>query len=176
MNSCCSQPLEVIAADQHRSGESCCLVEEKTPAPTRAACPVSGTFSRKIQHRTLEHLLKPEKLASLLDVQYYYCQAPACSVVYFSNEKVPLFTTDDLTVKVFVKDHGDEVPVCYCFNWARGRIKQQITETGHSTAALEIAREIKAGHCACDVRNPKGECCLGDVNAVVKAARLMNKK
>ncbi|MGH7602017.1 MAG: putative iron-sulfur cluster-binding metallochaperone [bacterium] len=167
MNSCCTQAVEVIAADQHH-GESCCLVEEKTPAPARAECPVSGTLSRKVQRRTLEHLLKPEKIDSIQKVQYYYCKEPACTVVYFSNEDMPFFTTDDVAVKVFVKNQGAEVPVCYCFDWTRARIKQQINETGQSTAALEIAREIKAGHCACDIKNPKGECCLGDVNFVVK--------
>ncbi|MCI0694845.1 (2Fe-2S)-binding protein [candidate division KSB1 bacterium] len=169
MNSCCTQPVEVIAADQHHS-ESCCLVEEKTPAPARAECPLSGTLSRKVQRRTLEHLLKPERAAAIQKVQYYYCTEPACNVVYFSNEDVPFFATDDVSVKVFVKDQGAEVPVCYCFDWTRARIKQQIRETGKSTAALEIAREIKAGHCACDIKNPKGECCLGDVNMFVKEA------
>lgn len=176
MNSCCTQPLDVIAADKHHDEESCCLITEKTPAPAKAACPLSGTLSRKVQHRTLEHLLKPEKLGSLQNVQYYYCQESTCHVVYFSNEEVPFFTSHDVAVKVFVKDQGDEVPVCYCFNWTRARIKQEIIETGESTASLEIAREIKAGTCACDIKNPKGECCLGDVNAFVKAAKLMNQK
>ncbi|MDZ7267643.1 MAG: (2Fe-2S)-binding protein [candidate division KSB1 bacterium] len=168
MNSCCTQPLDVIAADKHHHEESCCLVTEKTPAPARMECPVSGTLSRKIQRRTLEHLLKPEKLGSLRHVQYYYCKEPTCNVVYFSNANVPFFTTDDVAVKVFVKDQGDDVPVCYCFNWTRARIKQEIRETEKSTAAIEIAREIKAGTCACDIKNPKGECCLGDVNTFVK--------
>lgn len=174
MNSCCTQPVEVIAADQHH-GESCCLVEEKTHAPARAACPVSGTLSRQVQRRTLEHLLKPEKIDSIQKVQYYYCKEPACNVVYFSNENAPFFAIDDLKVKVFAKDGGDDVPVCYCFDWTRGRIKQQLSATGSSTAALEIAREIKAGRCACDIKNPKGECCLGDVNLVVKETMLAPK-
>ncbi|NUM78748.1 copper chaperone Copz family protein [candidate division KSB1 bacterium] len=168
MNSCCTKPLEAIAAGQHKSGEDCCLVVEKTAAPARAACPVSGTLSRKVQHRTLEHLLKPEKLGFLLEVQYYYCKESTCNVVYFSNEDGPFFTTNDVAVKVFVKDQGDDVPVCYCFNWTRARIKQEIRESGKSTAAVEIAREIKAGTCACDIKNPKGECCLGEVNSFVK--------
>lgn len=172
MNSCCTQPLDVIAADKHHHEESCCLVTEKTLAPARTECPVSGTLSRKIQRRTLEHLLKPEKIGSLCHVQYYYCKEPTCNVVYFSNEDVPFFTTDDVAVKVFVKDQGDDVPVCYCFNWTRARIKQEIRETEKSTAAIEIAREIKAGNCACDIKNPKGECCLGDVNMFVKEAML----
>ncbi len=89
---------------------------------------------------------------------------------------MPFFSIDDVAVKVFAKDQGDDVPVCYCFDWTRGRIKQPIRETrkglppGQSTAAVEIAREIKAGNCACDLKNPKGECCLGDVNAFVKEA------
>ena len=179
MNSCCTQPVEVIAADQHHA-ESCCLITEKTPAPAKAECPISKTLSRKIQRRTLEHLLKPEKIDSIQNVQYYYCREPTCNVVYFSNENAPFFSIDEVAVKVFAKDRGDNVPVCYCFDWTRARIKQQIKETrkglppGRSTAALEIARAIKAGQCACDLKNPKGECCLGDVNSFVKELMLIN--
>jgi len=175
MNSCCVQPLEVIAADQHKSSDACCLVTEKTPAPARADCPISQISSRKVQRKTLEHLLNPGKVAEMQNVQYYYCTAPDCCAVYFSNENVPYFTVEDVQVKVLAKDKGDEVNVCYCFNWTRGRIKQQIKETCKSSAALEIAREIKAGHCACDIKNPKGECCLGDVNSFVKAIMFMSQ-
>jgi hypothetical protein len=168
MNSCCTQPVEAIAADQHKNGEDCCLITEKTPAPAKAECPVSGTLARRVPRRTVKHLLKSDKLDSLRDVQYYYCNEATCNVVYFTNANAPFFTTDDVAVKVFAKDPGDEVPVCYCFDWTRSRIKQQIRETGQSTAALEIAREIKAGRCLCDIKNPKGECCLSDVNKVVK--------
>jgi hypothetical protein len=27
---------------------------------------------------------------------------------------------------------------------------------------------VKAGNCACEVRNPQGSCCLGNVQATVK--------
>lgn len=168
MNSCCVQPIEVIAEDRHKSGEDCCLLTEKTPAPVKAACPISKTLSRKVQRRTLEHVLKPSQRGAIREAQYYFCHDPSCRLVYFSNEEAPAFSVDDLAVKVFAKDRGDEVPVCYCFDWTRGRIKQEIEATGHSTASLAIAREIKTGNCACDVKNPKGECCLGEVNAFVK--------
>ncbi len=172
MNSCCALPVEVIAADQHKKGDECCLVTEKTPAPTKANCPISKTPSRKVQKRTLEHLLKPEKLAELRDVQYYNCTDPTCKVVYFSNENVSYFSVDDVKVKVYAKVKDDGVNVCYCFDWTRGRIKEQIETTGKSTAAVEIAREVKAGRCSCDLKNPKGECCLGDVNSYVKSLNL----
>lgn len=168
MNSCCTLPVDMIAANQHKQDDTCCLVTEKTLAPPRAECPISHTSSRKVQLRTLEHLLKLAWLAAIQNVQYYYCTEPTCDVVYFSNEDVPHFIKDDLQVKIFTKDKGDDVNVCYCFDWTRGKIRQEIAETGNSTASLEIAQKIKAALCACDVKNPKGECCLGDVNAVVK--------
>jgi hypothetical protein len=169
MNSCCALPVEVIAADQHKKGDECCLVTEKTPSPSKAECPVSKTPSRKVQKRTLDHLLKTEKLGEVQNVQYYYCTDPACNVVYFSNNDAPSFTLNDVNVKVLTKDKNDDVNVCYCFDWTRGRIKEQIRTTGKCTAAVEIAREVRAGRCTCDVKNPKGECCLGDVNSYLKS-------
>lgn len=171
MNSCCTVPVEVIAADKHMKHDECCLVTDKTSAPSKAECPVSKTPSRKVQKRTLEHLLKPEKLGEVRSVQYYYCTDAACNVVYFSNDDTPSFTVNDVKVKVYTKDKDDDVNVCYCFDWTRGRIKEQIGTMEKSTAAVEIAREVKAGRCECDVKNPKGECCLGDVNAYVKSSR-----
>lgn len=170
MNSCCSLPVEVIAADLHKSGDACCLVTEQTAAPAKAECPVSRTPSKKVQHRTVEHLVKPEKRALIANVQYYFCAELSCDVVYFSPEESVVFTKSDILVKVFSKDSGEDVNVCYCFDWTRARIKEQINKTGRSTASVEIAKEVKAGRCLCDVKNPKGECCLGDVNRVVKEA------
>lgn len=169
MNSCCVKPIEMIAKDKHKSDEQCCFVTDVTPAPARAECPVSKTLSRKVQPRTLEHLLKPERAASVQKVQYYFCADPDCKVVYFSSETVPYFTVADVSVKVLAKEKGEDVDICYCFNWTRVRIKEEVARTGESTASLQIAKEVKAGNCACDIKNPKGECCLGDVNTFVKS-------
>jgi hypothetical protein len=45
------------------------------------------------------------------------------------------------------------------------------TKQGHTSAREMITREVKAGHCACEVRNPKGACCLGDVVRIESALR-----
>ena len=168
MNSCCSVPSKTIATDQNKNDDACCLAAEATSAPARAECPISNTSSHKVPRRTLEHLLKPEKVTTIQNAQYYYCTDPNCKVVYFSNDNVPYFTVEDVTVKVFAKDAGNDVPVCYCFDWTREQIKNEIAQTGTSSTAAQIAQEVKAGNCACAIKNPKGECCLGDVNAFVK--------
>ena len=105
------------------------------------------------------------------NVQYYYCDELSCDVVYFSEQALPYFTKDDLTVKVCHKDNGDDVNVCYCFDWTRGRIKEQIRSTGQSTASQEIAQLVKDQKCICDITNPKGRCSLGDVNRVIKEVK-----
>jgi len=145
-------------------------------APLRqASCPRSNTLSRQVHRRTLEHLLKPEKIEAVQHGHYYYCTEQHCEVVYFSVEFDSAFTVDDLAVKVFAKDQSDDVPVCYCFGWTRERIKKQMVETGKSTALAEISREVKAGTCACDVKNPKGDCCLGDVNSCIASLTRENQ-
>jgi hypothetical protein len=168
MNSCRARPVEVIAADLHKVNSTCCLLTEDTPEPARAKCPASDTLAWKVQRRTVEHLVGPDKKSLVADVQYYYCTDPNCDIVYFANQDALPITKADLTVKVFSKEKNDDVNVCYCFGWSRGRIREEIEKTGTSTAALTIARNMQAGKCACDTMNPKGECCIGDVHGVVK--------
>lgn len=168
MNSCCVLPVETIACNEHLTNGECCLITDVSEAPATANCPVSGTSSRKVQRRTVESLLKKDVQWHLEPVQYYYCPDEVCPIVYFSNQPVRHFSIGELAVRAFDKDAGSDVPVCYCFDWTRQKIKDEIEETGKSTAAMEIAKNVKAAFCACDVKNPKGRCCLGDVNRVVK--------
>jgi len=90
-------------------------------------------------------------------------------VVYFPfNSQAPLFRRADLLVRVGSKETEDPIPVCYCFGFTREDIQKEITETGDSTVANRISAEVKAGNCACEVKNPSGKCCLGDVTRIVK--------
>lgn len=42
-------------------------------------------------------------------------------------------------------------------------------QKGDSTAQQIIMQEVKAGRCACEVKNPAGTCCLGDVTRAAQA-------
>ena len=167
MLECCDVPLEKIMSNEHKPGGVCCLVTEVTEAPLRADCPASGTGSRKIQRITVEHMVNPELVANIIDSQYYYCADAECPVVYFNQDSSSTFTVEELRVKVLAKDPGKDVNVCYCFDWTRGRIEDEIEETGTSTASRDVAEKIKADICECDTKNPKGVCCLGDINRFV---------
>ena len=52
---------------------------------------------------------------------------------------------------------------------ARHRAGQICESVGHFTASSErVVAPFDARRCACEVRNPRGVCCLGDVAAAVK--------
>ena len=58
--------------------------------------------------------------------------------------------------------------MCYCFGENEADIRTEIEATGHSEAVQRVRAHIEAGRCACEVRNPRGVCCLGDIAATVK--------
>ena len=147
--------------------ESCCTVK---PAEVSAAtaCPACRHPGRTVERITLKALLRSEALMRLSDAPYRFCPTAACGVVYFGAESV--FRREDLAVPVFQKEPEGGRTVCYCFGIAEADLRREITETGTSTAAERIRALVKADRCACEVRNPQGTCCLGEVLAVVKAA------
>jgi hypothetical protein len=66
------------------------------------------------------------------------------------------------------KSSSPEALVCYCFQYRRGDIEAVLAAEGRTSIPDRIAAEIKAGNCACEVRNPSGRCCLGDVNETIR--------
>jgi NAD(P)H-nitrite reductase large subunit len=101
--------------------------------------------------------------------QYYFCEARDCDVVYFASDaQAPIFRRQDLLVRVGAKAEADPIQICYCFGFTRQDIEKEIAETGRSTVPDRIAAEVKAGNCACELKNPSGKCCLGDVTRVVR--------
>ena len=62
---------------------------------------------------------------------------------------------------------SDPIPLCYCFGFDESHLREEISKTGSTTVPERISRLIREGLCSCDVRNPSGKCCLGDVNRAV---------
>ena len=134
-------------------------------------CPVCGQRGRWVDLITPTHLLREDRLDALQDRPYAFCATPACKVVYFTKGEDRVFTRADLKVRVGLKETDDPVPVCYCFRYSERMIFDEVTETGKSTIPQKIRAEVRAGNCECEVKNPQGSCCLGDVGRVVKRAK-----
>jgi len=132
------------------------------------ACPVNGARSKQVNTLTVKSLLRQLPLG-MPDTQYYFCEAHDCDVVYFAlDSQAPVFRCADLLVRVGAKATADPIPICYCFGFSKKDIEDEIRSTGKSTVAERITEEVEADRCACEVKNPSGKCCLGDVT---RAAR-----
>ena len=153
----------------------CCVVSAKSgTGPAAAPCPVTGTRSKRVNMLTVKSLIRKLPLG-MPNTQYYFCGASDCDVVYFALEvEAPRFRREDLVVRVGAKETTDPIPVCYCFGFRRQDIENEIAETGRSTFADRISAEVKTGNCACEVKNPSGKCCLGEVTRTAKD-RLIRK-
>lgn len=82
--------------------------------------------------------------------------------MYFDNEG-HVFTTTDLRVPVWQKHPPGSRLICYCFGENEASMAQEFAEKGRCDASARIREHIAAGRCACEVRNPRGACCLGDI-------------
>lgn len=145
------------------------VVERARPKDAVRKCPQCGQTGRSVAQQTLRHLLKPELIDRIEGRDYRFCSNPDCRVVYFAEGEGLAFTTDDLIVRVGLKERTDPIPICYCFGHTVASAREEIARTGRSTVVAGITAEIKAGRCACEIRNPAGSCCLGEVSKRIKA-------
>ncbi len=131
------------------------------------ACPACGKTGKRVQGQTVKSLMSVS-LRQVQDVQYLFCQTQTCPVVYFSADGDQAFNVELVRERVYQKElEAPDVPVCYCFHHTVGDLRAASPET--RIAIVEnINTGINAGQCACDLRNPQGSCCLGNVRAIIK--------
>ncbi|GAB4438111.1 MAG: copper chaperone Copz family protein [Cyanobacteria bacterium J069] len=152
-------------------------------------CPQDGTKGKPVKLITLKSLLVPRALEQLdATLSYEFCANESCPVVYFS-EQGKVFMTSDLKVPVFQKEVDEAVLVCYCFGWSRQRIRETLEQSGKNSDVMDVVdiivdkgvdtvvdtikAHIQAKRCGCEVNNPQGACCLGNIRLV--AAQMLAK-
>ena len=145
--------------------ECCC----SQPADTASTfgCSACRTKGSPVDELTVKALLTEVALQRFEAGVYRFCPDASCDVVYFDTAG-RTFTTTDLRVPVWQKAPPGARMICYCFGENETDIEAEVERTGGSKAVERVRAHIDAGRCACDVRNPKGACCLGDVMQAVQ--------
>ena len=141
--------------------ESCCSVPAAESDGAR--CPASGFEGRPVDWTTVAALTAGPLPARQ---QFRLCRDAGCDVVYYGSAGTVL-ETGDLNVQPGFKNGSDGL-VCYCFLHRRADIARQLGETGRTDLFDSIQAEVEAGNCACEVRNPSGKCCLGEVRQAIR--------
>jgi len=149
--------------------DCCASKEQNTENIDIESCPSCNTKGNKLKIITLKSMLKPSVLDSLNpSLTHYFCSTIDCDVVYFDTEK-KMYLKSEVKVSVHQKDDSHTVPVCYCFGWTKEKIKKH-EEQELSPKPLEYIREnVKADRCGCEVNNPQGSCCMGNVTKYIKS-------
>ncbi len=171
-DSCCSDPKDSSKVSKGVVTESCCNFHPpRTCGPEK--CPKCGALGKTVKRITLGALLKPDRRAHIpVQDEFCFCGTPTCDVSYFRPNEA-LFFKDDLSVSVGLKEPDNPSSlVCYCFGWTPEKIHVEIKSTGKSTVIDKIKAQVKSGNCYCEVTNPQGSCCLGNVSQVVKRVLL----
>ena len=157
--------------------DSCvCSLPDESPhneskfrvADAAGICPGNGLAGKKVSIQTVKAMLSLP-LNVLNAESYRFCADPNCSTVYYGEDGTQVFTEDDLRERVYQKHADDEeISICYCFQHTKKSVCKEIAKSGKSTVLAQITAGIKAGQCACEVRNPQGSCCLGNVRTFLK--------
>lgn len=134
-------------------------------------CPSCGAKGKAVSRITVGSLIKPQirPKIPLLD-KFWFCPAPDCDTVYFAEDNT-LFSKSDLSVKVGTKELDENSLLCYCFGYTKKMLLDELTSTGKPTIPDKIKEQIKRGNCYCDITNPEGSCCLGNITAFLNTAK-----
>lgn len=128
-------------------------------------CPSCRKRGKRVDLVTLKAVLSVP-LTEIRHTSYLFCRTRDCPVVYFSESGEQAFAQSDVRELVYQKDpDNDKAFVCYCFRHSVESVKEA---EGGGTAVLQaITAGIQRGLCACEIRNPQGSCCLGNVRALL---------
>jgi hypothetical protein len=130
-------------------------------------CTECGKTGKRVQGQTVKSLLSVS-LRRVHEVQYLFCRTQTCPVVYFSADGEQTFTVDEVRERVYQKESkAEDVFVCYCFRHTVGELRAA-SPKARIALVDKINTGINAGQCACDLQNPQGSCCLGNVRNMIK--------
>ncbi len=133
-------------------------------------CPTCRQANRKVGRGTVQAMLKdPATLPEGEGLRF--CPNPDCPTVYSHPDSGEVWGTAELKVEVFQKSRRPERLVCYCFDHTVAAVRDEVVATGESAITASIKAACKEGLDRCAETNPQGTCCLGNVGAVVRAAR-----
>ncbi len=137
------------------------------PRAVVSACPVCDARGKPVPGQTIKALLAVT-LRHVGSGDYLFCRTPTCPVVYFSSDGDQTFTAGQVRERVYQKEpEADDVLICYCFQHRLGDVRNGTAEA-QKAIVDNINAGIQVGQCACDLRNPQGSCCLGNVQALLK--------
>ena len=133
---------------------------------TKDICPVCKNKAKEVSAITVKFLVKDEYLKELSSVKdFFYCQTSDCEVIYFKLNEI--IKQEHLIKEVGLKEWANPKTVCYCFNWTKEKISDEVNKLGKTNAIGDISEKMNSIGCDCEHKNPSGKCCLKDDKKII---------
>lgn len=130
---------------------------------TKQLCYECGSSCKIVSMSTLYHQVRFPENQSIVTDEYYFCSTKTCLIAYFSN-------AGNIIPKQYLRSYVSiqNNVLCYCFDidteWYVSALKDQRAEL---IKAFVIQR-TQFSECACEIRNPSGQCCLANFKHLEK--------
>jgi Zinc binding domain len=145
----------------------CCSGSHLKPATQ--ACPQCDIACKNVEMRTLYHQVRfPENQQIIADT-YYFCPAKNCATAYFS-------VAGNSAPKQHLRTHQDiqSDKLCYCFDIDAADYLTALNTNHAEPIKNFVMQRTKSGECACELRNPSGQCCLAKFKHLEKHSLTMD--
>ncbi len=131
----------------------CCA--SNLPKATTQACPQCGAACKHVEMRTLYHQVRFPENQGIISSTYYFCPAKDCPTAYFSitGNSIP---KQQLTTYQAIKNDK----LCFCFDINASDYLTALSTNNAEAIKNFVIQRTKSGECACEIRNPSGQCCL----------------
>ncbi|MEQ1531707.1 MAG: hypothetical protein ABL925_20535 [Methylococcales bacterium] len=140
----------------------CCIPHSS--AKTKQICPECGSTCIRVGMPTLYHQVRFPANQALITDSYYFCPAKACSVGYFSNTGNTIPKQDLRSYQAIQND-----AICYCFDIDAKQYLTALKAQRAEPIKDFVMQRTQAGECACEIRNPSGQCCLANFKYLEKS-------
>ncbi|MDI1231870.1 MAG: hypothetical protein PSU93_12040 [Methylobacter sp.] len=143
---------------------NCC--SNNSSQSTSQNCSQCGQFCKRVEMRTIYHQVRFPDNQAIAPGIYYFCAAKECTTGYFSITG-SIIPKQNLTVHKDIMDDR----LCYCFDIDAAQYRSALIDNTADGIKSFIIQKTKSGDCACDIRNPCGQCCLAKFNQLEKEYR-----
>lgn len=130
-------------------------------------CPQCGTVAYPVPNETVNNLAGRSGI--IIGAQKWNaCTNKECKVAYYSLEQTILVT--DIDIRLWYKDDGGNVPICYCSKLSRDEIRNAVL---HGCSTIDDVQNSTGkditGKCLSE--NPLGQCCRNVFLRTIREAK-----
>ena len=126
-------------------------------------CPSCGGPGRAVSEATVFAHTGAENRPKARLSAWRFCRNRTCPVSYFAASEKSAVQLGALT-SPFSKSSSPNRMLCFCFEHTAAQI------AAAPSLQATIVAACRAGKAACELKNPEGRCCLGQVAAVIRSA------